>query len=686
MAYCYKLNYSANKINEKLDKVDSAVLSVNGITPDENGNVEVLQKKDLSDIVQNYNVLKTIDSLDVTGSGEWDGVSFDFDVDFYPFNIYVHIGSVVGNQDTVVAVLRGYRANESSAYKYYEITKEMLDNTEWFYQTYTAADNIVKINVSFQRTYGTVNTSGTATFTDIKICKDTPKEMMQFNTKLKQQRPFTYCISDFPRINNEADDTGRVQRAVDFITSTLGGGTLLLDELLVIDGTVYIRKDKNTYPITIDGMCGERGSLHMFSQNGAPRGFATPKHGILRNVNGIIFSVNIDQDGKPFTTNREYDGLTMRNMLVYNNTYSVIKDNDGNITDEIFTATDITFVKEYLCISAFENINLFGIADGFINEKIIDGVYGFQDYATFRNINLLYHLRVGFQFWRADSATLDTVHCVPFFGFRQLVCAESCNCLRIKNITYAQWEIYKDGVQTHDTATCEIGDYPGVTKDTPALFALANLQVKISSIHLEHLSHTLLNCTNVIVELENFYITYSSPRLIVTNTATTRGIVRNGFYEAELPANLFYSPSEFQFKLENMRTLSEWDWSITNGYLNTKVLKYDIFPIQVMIHNDFKRIVLPEYIKMPADVRSLYEIKYFSGTDATVSYTMTNEYGITRRIVGAVVGKNDKYILTYDISSDCSSITFTICDNECNPLSSTEEINMAVFDVLLILI
>ena len=666
-----KLSYTAAEIDEKLGKIDNLV---------QRSEVEDVVKKDLSGIVQNYNVLKTIDSLDITGKSEWDGVSFDFDVDSCPFNLYVHIGSVTGSQDNVVAVLRGYRANESSAYKYYEITKEMLNNAEWFYQTYTANDNIAKIKVSFQRTYGTANTSGTATFTDVKICKDTPNEMMQLDSKIKQQKPFTYCISNFPRINGETDDTGRVQRAVDFVTSTLGGGTLLLDELLVIDGTVYIRKDKNTYPITIDGMCGERGSLHMFGQGGAPRGFGTPEHGILRNVNGVMFSVNIDQNGNPFTTNREYDGLTIRNILVYNNTYSVTKNGDA-IIDEVFTATDITFVKEYLCISAFENITLFGVANGFINEKIIDGVYGFQDYATFRNVNLVYHLNVGFQFWRADSATLDTVHCVPFFGFRQLVCAESCNCLRIKNITYAQWGIYKDGIQTHDTATCTIGDYPGVAKGTPALFALANLQVKISSIHLEHLAYAVINCTNTIVEFENFYITYSSPMLIATNTITTRATIRNGFYDAELPSgDLVYAPSEFQFKIENIRTLS--DWLVIN---RTKALKYDVFPIQIRANSSFKRLVLPEYINVPDAVKSLYELKWVGGTDVTISYTMPNEYGLARRIVGAIVGKTNKYGLTYAISNDNSGITFTICDAEYNPLSSTENIESSIFDVLLIL-
>lgn len=37
----YQLSYTASEIDEKLGKIDNMVSTVNGITPDENGNVEV---------------------------------------------------------------------------------------------------------------------------------------------------------------------------------------------------------------------------------------------------------------------------------------------------------------------------------------------------------------------------------------------------------------------------------------------------------------------------------------------------------------------------------------------------------------------------------------------------------------------------------------------------------------------
>lgn len=41
MATEYKLSYTATEIDEKLGKVDSLVSTINGIAPDENGNVEL---------------------------------------------------------------------------------------------------------------------------------------------------------------------------------------------------------------------------------------------------------------------------------------------------------------------------------------------------------------------------------------------------------------------------------------------------------------------------------------------------------------------------------------------------------------------------------------------------------------------------------------------------------------------
>lgn len=41
MATEYKLSYTATQIDEKLGKIDSLVATVNGIAPDENGNVQI---------------------------------------------------------------------------------------------------------------------------------------------------------------------------------------------------------------------------------------------------------------------------------------------------------------------------------------------------------------------------------------------------------------------------------------------------------------------------------------------------------------------------------------------------------------------------------------------------------------------------------------------------------------------
>lgn len=43
MATEYKLPYTASEIEEKLRKIDNLVQSVNGVCPDTNGNVEIVE-------------------------------------------------------------------------------------------------------------------------------------------------------------------------------------------------------------------------------------------------------------------------------------------------------------------------------------------------------------------------------------------------------------------------------------------------------------------------------------------------------------------------------------------------------------------------------------------------------------------------------------------------------------------
>ena len=71
MANEYKLPYTASEINEKLGKIDNKVSTVNGVSPDENGNVEI----QTGEIITEDEMLKMITELELvepisTVSGE----------------------------------------------------------------------------------------------------------------------------------------------------------------------------------------------------------------------------------------------------------------------------------------------------------------------------------------------------------------------------------------------------------------------------------------------------------------------------------------------------------------------------------------------------------------------------------------------------------------------------------------
>lgn len=59
MANEYKLSYTATQIDEKLGKIDSLVATVNGVSPDENGNVNIQVSGGDVDLVQRVEDIET---------------------------------------------------------------------------------------------------------------------------------------------------------------------------------------------------------------------------------------------------------------------------------------------------------------------------------------------------------------------------------------------------------------------------------------------------------------------------------------------------------------------------------------------------------------------------------------------------------------------------------------------------
>lgn len=80
MAAEYKLSYTATEIDEKLGKIDNLVATINGVSPDENGNVEIGEWRHIRTVTIPEDITTDMSGVSFA-EAENGGVLFAFDTD-----------------------------------------------------------------------------------------------------------------------------------------------------------------------------------------------------------------------------------------------------------------------------------------------------------------------------------------------------------------------------------------------------------------------------------------------------------------------------------------------------------------------------------------------------------------------------------------------------------------------------
>ena len=137
--------------------------------------------------------------------------------------------------------------------------------------------------------------------------------------------------------NTATDETAIVQNAIDYVVS-MGGGQVIFDAPILIDNTVYVNPGEDGAYLEITGI------TNTVSTGGT--GMYYSGNNIIRNTAGDIFSINRDQNGRPFY-NRQWSKFAARNLQIYVHNvandviaFHCVKDNNAIFENILFYGVD----------------------------------------------------------------------------------------------------------------------------------------------------------------------------------------------------------------------------------------------------------------------------------------------------------------------------------------------------------
>lgn len=252
-----------------------------------------------------------------------------------------------------------------------------------------------------------------------------------FDMIFAKYTPFTIRTSAFQRNEGETDDTAKMQRAIDFCLQTEYINVLLVDEYLLINGTVYIFNEK---PLAIRGVMSPR-FLEPLTVMDSPANF-----GFHYNPNDIsksaapMFVIGKTKNEEDYPDRvRIKKGLTFENLLIYNDTWN---------SDNQMFLNQMDCFEVYSTSVNFENMCIHG------GNKIFEFPFGSYTYngvqATnyvedmyFRNIYCDMCTYSVLRLCQSDGVIVEKIWCVNATNlFQFMVYTYLCNSITLRNITF----------------------------------------------------------------------------------------------------------------------------------------------------------------------------------------------------------------------------------------------------------
>ena len=239
--------------------------------------------------------------------------------------------------------------------------------------------------------------------------------------------------SEFSRKSNEADDTNKIQRAIDYIFEN-EGGILVIDEKLLINGTVNIIP-RGHYPLEICSADAEAMRYLIPLQKDYKHDEF--KYTIERTKPGVVFNVN-------------YDGTSQVHKGAWSNFYfHNLHFKNGTLkSDKTFSVTNMTGFYQMKSSGTYENISFYGFSKG-IYQPSLDA-FGESNYCDFNNFRNIY-----FDLLIEDGITVYNNDCGKFENIIATNCYKTVkNVLRIikspgvsvDNVFFGTWSTYNNQV------------------------------------------------------------------------------------------------------------------------------------------------------------------------------------------------------------------------------------------------
>lgn len=277
--------------------------------------------------------------------------------------------------------------------------------------------------------------------------------------------------------DDSIDETDVVQKTINKIFAN-GGGTVIFNEKILIDNTVYIDPTAEGLPLALEGDAAVTGQ-------GSTDAYSSV-HQISRYASGDIFSVNRKANGNPYYK-KQWSKFSARNLQIY------CKDRvNSNV---------VAFHNIRDNCALFENIYFFGVDTAikydysYIDDESGATVYTYNDMTQINNCHISQCKNIGFELKTGDGKSITNCSCGwCASGVKYGISLTNCREFTIKNFMFG-----------NETAS--------PSADGSVIYTSASTGT-IEGLYLEFISAPILRAIGSDVYITLVYLKFAFPGLI----------------------------------------------------------------------------------------------------------------------------------------------------------------------------
>lgn len=441
--------------------------------------------------------------------------------------------------------------------------------------------------------------------------------------------------SQFLRKDEEIDDTGKIQRAIDYIFKNQGG-TLIIDEKLLINGTVNIIPTGH-YPLEIRS--ADAGTMRYLIPLQSDYAHDEFKYTIERTTEGVMFNINYDG----------YDTIHKGNWSNFYIHDLHFKNGTRNSNNE-FNVTSMIAFYQIKSSGTYENLSFYGFSRGIDQPRY----YGNNqtNYCDFNNfINIYFDLLsdVGISVYNNDSGYFQNIISQNSYKtVKNVIRVIKSPAVTIDNVFFGLWDTYDYQVSTESEAAVVFSNFSEIT--------ISNIGTEHPLITPLYAIDSTIDCRLIRTkyQVNNFFKNYGSNLQIGNIRATA--FERNSTYD--------YYVSESSLS----RTKID-DWNIIDSNMNKIKMLHPKTSMPNQIYREtIVKISLNNGNVKITDIYDNDSSNLFIGTDYSGGKIINNEIVLAnfstndtiRAVFTEKLYNNDLYEVQL---SSLNNLSFVVLDN-----------------------